>query len=432
MTLRRLLVVVVALACGRASAFPIYARKYETGCQTCHVAVPKLNSFGIAFRNNGYQWPAGESELTKDKPVVLAAEANKESFPDSIWPSWLPRTPPVAFLLVSELEASPDRKALFGPEGVGADLEIGIGTAIAEDIAARADVTMVVNAETGTLEVGLEQAFLQFHNLDPWHHLDLRVGKLWPELFSFPPQALGGDFWLYNRSIGASSWVLAGRQGAELRGIFAAGRLRAVAGTAGSTGDFGKSFDAWGRVGYKVGGLRYDGVDESSEEPAKSSDPSRPWRDTSVQFGAFAYKGFSVTPGGLDEAGVELGPIRDDFVHVGGDVNIWLGDANLVGALLIGQHGRPVAGAESRTIHRVSLQLDYVVFPWLIPSLRYELADDARLLEFSADAPRWHLMPGLNALIRANVRAYLFAEVIGNEQGGADFHKLTLGILAAF
>ena len=124
MKLRHLaLLVSFTLVCGEASAFPIYARKYETGCPTCHVGIPKLNSFGIAFRNNGYQWPGGESELTKDKPVVLAAEANKEAFPDSIWPSWLPRTPPVAFLLVSELEGMTDRRTFFGPGGIGADLE---------------------------------------------------------------------------------------------------------------------------------------------------------------------------------------------------------------------------------------------------------------------------------------------------------------------
>ncbi len=36
-----------------ASAVPSFARKYETSCMTCHVAPPKLNAFGRAFKNNG-------------------------------------------------------------------------------------------------------------------------------------------------------------------------------------------------------------------------------------------------------------------------------------------------------------------------------------------------------------------------------------------
>ena len=36
-----------------AEAIPAFSRKYATSCATCHVAFPKLNAFGKAFRNNG-------------------------------------------------------------------------------------------------------------------------------------------------------------------------------------------------------------------------------------------------------------------------------------------------------------------------------------------------------------------------------------------
>src|SRR6266403_3740296 len=39
-----------------AHAIPAFARKYGLPCSACHEAWPKLNDFGIAFRDRGYQW----------------------------------------------------------------------------------------------------------------------------------------------------------------------------------------------------------------------------------------------------------------------------------------------------------------------------------------------------------------------------------------
>src|ERR1700757_3458423 len=38
-----------------AHAIPAFARKYSLPCSACHEAWPKLNDFGIAFRDRGYQ-----------------------------------------------------------------------------------------------------------------------------------------------------------------------------------------------------------------------------------------------------------------------------------------------------------------------------------------------------------------------------------------
>jgi len=38
-----------------ASAMPAFARKYDSPCSSCHVAFPKLNEFGIEFRQRGYR-----------------------------------------------------------------------------------------------------------------------------------------------------------------------------------------------------------------------------------------------------------------------------------------------------------------------------------------------------------------------------------------
>jgi hypothetical protein len=40
-------------------ALPVYARQYGVECATCHSAVPALNSFGMAFQANHFNWPGG-------------------------------------------------------------------------------------------------------------------------------------------------------------------------------------------------------------------------------------------------------------------------------------------------------------------------------------------------------------------------------------
>jgi len=44
-----------SLAVHKTKAIPAFARKYGLPCSACHTAWPELNSFGQAFRDNGYQ-----------------------------------------------------------------------------------------------------------------------------------------------------------------------------------------------------------------------------------------------------------------------------------------------------------------------------------------------------------------------------------------
>ena len=87
----------------RVEAIPAFARKYQTSCQTCHVAYPKLNAFGEAFRNNGYRFPRGDSDTIEDKPVPLGAPGWKRVWPKGVWPSDIPNLPPVALNVTNTL-----------------------------------------------------------------------------------------------------------------------------------------------------------------------------------------------------------------------------------------------------------------------------------------------------------------------------------------
>jgi len=76
-------------------AIPPFARKYQTSCQTCHLDFPKLNDFGKAFKDAGFKFPADDETYIKEPPVLLGAPANKDSFPNSVWPGEVPGLPPV-------------------------------------------------------------------------------------------------------------------------------------------------------------------------------------------------------------------------------------------------------------------------------------------------------------------------------------------------
>ena len=60
------------------NAIPAFARQYGTSCQTCHSVFPKLNDFGKAFKDAGFQFPKGDETangetLVKIAPVMLGA-----------------------------------------------------------------------------------------------------------------------------------------------------------------------------------------------------------------------------------------------------------------------------------------------------------------------------------------------------------------------
>src|SRR5215510_9997762 len=89
------------------SALPIFARRYETSCMTCHVMFPKLNAFGIAFRNNGFRIPLNEEKFAKTPDVTLGAPAWKKLWPKAVWPGDIPSIPPVAIRVLTDVNIRP-------------------------------------------------------------------------------------------------------------------------------------------------------------------------------------------------------------------------------------------------------------------------------------------------------------------------------------
>jgi hypothetical protein len=198
--------------------------------------------------------------------------------------------------------------------------------------------------------------------------------------------------------------------GIELRGVTGGGRLFYSAGYAEGAGNgLQVPSDFWGHLAYKIGGMRLDGESTSDEELDLAS--PAPWREWSVQIGAFGYAGFPTI--GDPEVSSQL----DWFYRAGGDVNVQLRDATIILAYSYGRNHRPYLASPTQTdveSHQIMAQLDYVVLPWFIPTARYE----RRIVE-AVDAGTGEL--GFVAtdrvslatyfLIRANIRAYLLGAI---------------------
>ncbi|GAC1414725.1 MAG: hypothetical protein NVSMB64_24950 [Candidatus Velthaea sp.] len=65
--------IAVLAAAKPASALPLFAHEYGLSCQKCHAVVPRLNDFGQAFRDGGYQLPGG---MRRGKVAPISTKLN--------------------------------------------------------------------------------------------------------------------------------------------------------------------------------------------------------------------------------------------------------------------------------------------------------------------------------------------------------------------
>lgn len=76
-----------AFSSQEAKAIPTFAREHKISCSFCHVGFPKLNSVGIAFKQNGYRMPGEKGTYLWEKPIPLAFRINFQlpSYEDRNW-----------------------------------------------------------------------------------------------------------------------------------------------------------------------------------------------------------------------------------------------------------------------------------------------------------------------------------------------------------
>lgn len=384
------------LADAPAFAIPAFARKYGTSCVTCHVAFPKRNAFGEAFRRNGYVMPKGDALHVKEEPVSLGDPPWKELFPDSIWPGVLPRNFPLSLLVHSRFvysgtEPAGERAGFDMPH----ELEFIVGTAFGEYLGVFGDWKIY---DSGGTAAGIERLFFQFNDLaGPKDAVNVKVGRFEPGITSgyTSSNRLTLDRPLTLDYAAAGDWSAGQRQsGVEASGVLGH-RFEYAAGVVNGEGKtvlLKNRKDVYARIGYKWGGI---GLDGSGGEA--STGRFNGWVDDSFTLGGFTYVGntrhtFAGRPG----------QIPNDFVRFGLDARACYRDAEIAAAWITGKDEDAFGDAKRLDHTALFVEGDYAFYPWLLGVVRVsrarsELGEDER-------DKYWEILPHVSMLYRANVR----------------------------
>jgi len=281
--------------------------------------------------------------------------------------------------------------------------------------------------------VELEHARLQFDSpFGPEDLFHFRLGKFAPNLadgfqemwistdagidslFAFNPIGLNGGTGLAG-DMSPSPIALPDRvRGIEGYGIINH-RALWVAGIANGVGpspddatgrfDGNNGKDVYARFDYKIGGMGLDG--DTGGRPI----PEKNWQDNSLRLGVFAYRGdagdinFPLTT----EEGLKTN-IRDvHFLRTGIYASVSFQDLNVFGVYLHGSDSLQIFDAGTAALlnaiepdyHAWFTQADYLFYPWLQGSFRYETVTPA---DPSVPSLRTGVF-NASALIRANVKA---------------------------
>ena len=437
-TAGRLLVLMMAgffvtLSASPAGAVPVFARKYQTSCQTCHTIFPKLNPFGEAFRLNGYRMPKETEEQVKQAPVSLGSPSYKKVWPKMVAPSDLPGFAPFALntkfgvLYSSEKDAS-GKTIVHNDFQFPQEVNLFSAGTLGEHFSFFGEVTFGQETD-GSVTTEIEHA--QLHINSPFgkeHLVNFKVGKFAPDLedgfqemwlmtdngvdsmFTFSPIGFNGGSGLAE-DVGMSLPALV--QGVEFYGVachrlfYTAGITNGLAPTDPNAGtvDGNSRKDYYARVDWKFGGMGLDGDTEGKTLPPEN------WREKSVRVGALAYEGDGR---GIDFVVTDPNTLTDfnqedrRYTRVGGFVSWTYQDLNLFGVVLHGsdklQNFDQATGALvnelTPSFDAWFAQADYVIRPPFQVSLRYENLNPA---DSTADSIRfWNA--NFSFLSRANIK----------------------------
>jgi len=388
-----------------ASAVPVFARKYQTSCQTCHVAFPKLNPFGEAFRLNGYRMPAETEEQIKETPVSLGAEAYKKTWPSMVYPSSIPGHVPIAInikmadVYSSETDGTnrtvtkndfqfPQEVNLFTAGTLGekfgflAELTFEDGAVSIE----RAQFTACSGPPT-ELAVNFKVGLFAPDLADGFQEMWLMTNNGIDSMFGYNPIGVRGGTSVVEEGGGIS--IPANVKAIEFYGVAKHRLFYTVGITDGlgsvptdpaanphSTGTDPHSTKDWyARVDYKFGGMGLDGDTTGKTLPPEN------WRESSVRVGLLGYHGsgddvsFAVT----DELGNPFAVVDRRYDRYGAYVSWLWRDLNLFGTYLHGKDDLTVTDSTtlaqtqpSPTYDSWFVQGDYVIRPPFQVSLRYE------------------------------------------------------------
>ncbi len=378
-----------------AEAIPAFARKYRTSCTTCHLAIPRRNAFGEAFRRNGYQIPGGDERYIKSEPISLGADAWKDMWPDAVYPGSIPESIPFSAYVHQRFVFEPpkDHREFDAPH----EFELLVGGTLGRNIGFFGEWVFF---EKGKNAPGLKRFFIVFSNLfeDKLDKaLSLRVGRVEPgvadgykdadrftldHIPTLDYRVVPGGFRLRQQQSGIEVAGVPHRNFEYVVGV--------VNGDGVTINDPNDKRDYYFRAGFKFGGMGLDGSGAPAGEELAIADNLI---DDSVKFGFYHYNGFSTLTGADSNA------FDNDFRRTGVDVRVDVDRNYFLGGLVRGRDDKPfnssLVDVDSTAWF---LEYDRVFKPWVIGLLRYERIE----IDGRDDVTR--VVPNLTLLIRPNIR----------------------------
>lgn len=428
-----LAVLVTLVLIPKSVAMPQFARKYATSCQTCHIAYPKLNAFGEAFRRNGFRFPeGGDAEATSVEPVSLGAKAYKRMFPNSVWPGTIPGSIPIGIAVEGELRGG-EADEVKGDFQFPQAMKILAAGNIGEKISFWAGMHLVEAGKIGTPG----RIYLQINDLlgdaVPAVKAHLRIGQFDPDVVQINSHRILGINPVGPQAFNSTSGLGEGhahaaggfsmdslQRGIETRGtvagrvIFACGLVNGNgAGEPGHAGfDNNTDKDYYARLAIKFAGLRADGAGQSAENITAFGNAI----DNTIQIGGFAYRGrglvaheeeemdmgMEMEEGMGMEMEMEEEAIANGFQRTGVDILARYGRAEIRATYLMARDDNPHGEDEALEAEAFSVQGQFLIFPWLTAMGRWERVLFDHELE---DVTRF--IPNITILVRANVKVVM-------------------------
>src|SRR5215469_14530042 len=450
----------------RGHAIPAFSRKYQTSCTTCHSNFPELNDFGEAFKKNGFKFPKDDETFVKQEPVLLGSKAQKEAFPDAVYPGEIPGTLPIAFRYsgtfavnasqpsgVNQTSSFIPRTDIFQPNtftiisagSFGQNLSFWIDN----------DISTGGSGAAG----GLGDGYLKYNDLGRFFHLPLnslnvRFGQFELDLpFTQARSIYLSDYDVYDQvsvAGGAGTTNNPFALGTPQRAIEFGGYPNngnfawSVAITNG--GNDGPALrgnkDVYLRASYKFNLER----DPESRHAIQAAGPTGPRDHTSIRVGGFYYRGRNVQNiGPAPDTQIPfpgLGSFSEPFYRAGGDLRFKYRHLEFFALGMFGHDDNHTVVTDeatgAQTLRKAPAVTytggfagtNYWFYPWLIGTMRYDFVNSPTdfFNGVSKDRTRNRFSPGFQILVRANIKilgeySYTWESPVTNVSGNTVFYR---------